>query len=315
MENPKRELNLKAQRARTAFWFLAPMVIALLVVAGWPLARSFWFAFTDTSLNDLGEGVWIGFDNYLVWRTLESGRIIWRGTLVDPVWWAAVKNTLVFATLSVALEAVLGVILALVLNARFPMRGFVRAAVLIPWAIPTIVSARMWAWMFNDQFGLINDVFLRLGLITEKVAWIVDPTLAMTAVILVDVWKTTPFVALLVLAALQMIPRDIYEAARIDGVNPVKVFFRITLPLIRPALIVALIFRLLDALRVFDVVYVLTANAPATKTMSVIARENMIEFDRFAYGSAQSTILFFIVALIAVATIYLGRLKLESEGR
>jgi trehalose/maltose transport system permease protein len=315
MTDLRPELDLRAQRARTAIRFLAPMVLALALVAGWPLARSFWFAFTDTSLSNIDGGQWIGIRNYLSWRTLESGRTIWRGTLVDPVWWAAVRNTLVFAFTSVALEAVLGVIVALVLNARFPLRGLVRAAVLIPWAIPTIVSARMWGWLLNDQFGMVNDLLLRAGVLTQKVAWTVDPGLSMASVILVDVWKTTPFVALLVLAALQMVPRDMYEAARIDGVHPVRVFFRVTLPLIRPALIVALIFRMLDALRVFDVVYVLTANSPSTKTMSIVARENMIDFDRFAYGSAQSTLLFFLVALIAVLTIYLGRLKLEGDAR
>ena len=136
----------------------------------------------------------------------------------------------------------------------------------------------------------------------------------LTAVLIVDIWKTTPFMALLILAGLQMVPRDIYEAARIDGVHPVKVFFRITLPLIRPALMVAIIFRMLDALRIFDLVYVLTPNSSATKTMSVISRENMIDFDKFAYGAAQSTLLFAIIAIFVSLYIWLGRVDL-SGGR
>ncbi len=237
-----------------------------------------------------------------------------RGTLVDPAWWNAVWNTVRFSVVSVLFETVLGLIVALVLNAEFKGRGFVRAAILIPWAIPTIVSAKMWAWMLNDQFGILNDIALNLGLIQQKIAWTASVDTAMYAVLMVDIWKTTPFMALLCLAGLQMVPRDIYEAARIDGIHPVKVFFKITLPLIRPALMVAVIFRLLDALRVFDLIYVLTPNSAATKTMSVISRENLIDFDKFAYGSAQSTLLFAILAIFVSLYIWLGKVDLSGEG-
>ena len=131
--------------------------------------------------------------------------------------------------------------------------------------------------------------------------------------LIVDIWKTTPFMALLCLAGLQMIPRDIYEAAKIDGIHPVKVFFKVTLPLVKPALMVAVIFRLLDALRIFDLIYVLTPNSTATKTMSIISRENLIDFDKFAYGSAQSTLLFLIIALSVILYIWLGKVDLGGE--
>ena len=224
-------------------------------------------------------------------------------------------NTVRFAVVSVALETLLGLMVALVLNSVFPGRGLVRAAILIPWAIPTIVSAKMWSWMLNDQFGIINDLMLQLGLIDQKIAWTASDSTAMFAALLVDVWKTTPFMALLCLAGLQMIPRDIYEAARVDGVPPLRVFFRITLPLVRPALMVAVIFRMLDALRVFDLIYVLTPNSSTTKTMSIIARENLIDFDKFAYGSAQSTLLFSILAVSVALFIWLGKVDLSGEGR
>ena len=308
-------LSLAQQRQRAAFWFLAPMLAALFFVAAWPLIRTIWFSLTDTTLSDLYGGEWIGFDNYLSLRILESGRWIWRGTLVDPAWWNAVWNTVRFAFVSVFFETILGLIVALVLNAEFKGRGFVRAAILIPWAIPTIVSAKMWAWMLNDQFGIINDILLGLGLIDQKIAWTASVDTAMTAVLIVDIWKTTPFMALLILAGLQMVPRDIYEAARLDGVNPVKVFFKVTLPLIRPALAVAIIFRMLDALRIFDLVYVLTPNSAATKTMSVISRENMIDFDKFAYGAAQSTLLFAIIAVFVSLYIWLGKVDLSGESQ
>ncbi len=308
--------ELMKQRLAAARWFLLPMMAALAVVAGWPLLRSIWFSFTDASLTDLYGSEFIGFGNYLRWSVLEStGAVRYRGLLVDPAWWNAVWNTLRFAVVSVSFEAVLGMIVALVLNAEFKGRGIVRAAILIPWAIPTIVSARMWGWMLNDQFGIINDVLLNLGIISQKIAWTASPDTAMTAVLIVDIWKTTPFMALLILAGLQMIPKDIYEAAEIDGVHPIKQFFKITLPLVRPALMVAIIFRLLDALRIFDLIYVLTPNSVATKTMSVLARENLFDFDNFAYGSAMSTLLFLIIALMTILYIWLGRVRFDGGDR
>ena len=308
------EPNLQQQRVRAAFWFLAPMLFALICVAAWPLLRTIYFSFTNTSLTDLYGGEWVGFDNYLSYRELSSGRVVWRGTLVDPAWWNAVWNTVRFSFISVAFETVLGLIVALVLNAEFKGRGIVRAAILVPWAIPTIVSARMWGWMLNDQFGIINDMLLRVGLIDQKIAWTANIDTAMTAVLVVDIWKTTPFMALLCLAGLQMIPRDIYEAAKVDGVHPVKVFFKVTLPLVRPALMVAVIFRILDALRIFDLIYVLTPNSRATKTMSIISRENLIDFDKFAYGSAQSTLLFAIIAIFISLYIWVGKVDLSGDG-
>jgi trehalose/maltose transport system permease protein len=185
------------------------MLVILVLAAGWPLLRTIWFGFTDADLSDLSKFQFVGLENYL---TKEDGK--WVGLLADPEWWRSVSNTIRFAVISVALETVLGMIVALVLNASFPGRGIVRAAVLIPWAVPTIVSAKMWGWMLNDQFGIINHALMGLGLISQPLAWIANPDLAMTSVIMVDVWKTTPFMALLLLAALQMLPSDCYEAAR-----------------------------------------------------------------------------------------------------
>ena len=310
----KIESDLMKSRVAAAMWFLLPMLIALAIVAGWPLLRTIYFSLTNTSLSNLYGGDFVGFKNYFSWTTLKSGRTVFSGLLVDPAWWNAVWNTVRFALLSVTLETVLGMIVALVLNAEFKGRGIVRAAILIPWAIPTIVSAKMWSWMLNDQFGILNDLFLNMGLISQKIAWTATADTAMTAVLIVDIWKTTPFMALLILAGLQMVPKDVYEAAKIDGVHPIKVFFRVTLPLVRPAVMVAVIFRLLDAMRIFDLIYVLTPNSSATKTMSVISRENMIDFDKFAYGAAQSTLLFAILAIFVSLYIWIGKVDLSGEG-
>lgn len=293
---------------RTAWLYLLPMLVVLGLVAGWPLARTIWFGFTNANLTNLEGAHFVGFANYL---TDYQGH--WYGLLVDPAWWRSVGNTLYFAALSVTLETVLGTLMALVLNTAFTGRALVRAAVLIPWAIPTVVSARLWGWLLNDQYGVINHLLLGVGLISQPLAWTAAPDLAMTSVIIADVWKTTPFVALLVLAALQMLPLDCYEAARIDGVHPVKVFFQITLPLIRPALLVAVVFRLLDALRIFDLVYVLTSNSPETMTMSVYVRQQLVDFQEVGYGSAAATLLFFIIALCTALYLTAARVRFDPE--
>jgi trehalose/maltose transport system permease protein len=281
------------------------MLVVLTLVAGWPLARTVWFSFTDADLDSLFDYEFIGFENYLARYDGE-----WLGLLTDPEWWQAVWNTVWFTLVSVSIETVLGLAMALVLHRAFPGRGLVRAIVLIPWAIPTVVSARMWNWMLHDQFGVVNDMLLRLGLIAAPIAWTANADTALWAVVMVDVWKTTPFMALLILAALQMLPGDIYEAAKVDGVHPIRVFFRVTLPLIRPALLVAVIFRALDALRVFDLVYVLTANTADTRSMSVYARQQLIEFQEVGLGSAASTLVFLVIALLT--GIYLVASRVET---
>jgi trehalose/maltose transport system permease protein len=277
------------------------MLAALALVAVWPLVRTVAMSFTDATLSDEAGWKWVGFSNYLALAE-------------DPLWWRSVANTLLFTVVSVAVETVLGLVIALTLNAHLPGRGLLRAAVLIPWAIPTVVSAKMWGWMLNDLYGAVNALLLAVGLINEPWAWLADPVLSMAAVIAVDVWKSTPFMALLTLAALQVIPKDIYEAAHIDGVGPVRAFFAITLPLIWRALLVAVVFRSLDALRVFDVIYVLTGNNVSTMSMSIYARQQLIEFQDAGFGSAAATCLFFIVLVVTAAVLTAGRIDVGSPG-
>jgi trehalose/maltose transport system permease protein len=290
---------LTRARARSAWIFMAPMLIVLALVAGWPLALTIWYGFTDASLSDVSAASLVGLGNYAY-------------LVDDPDWWRAVRNTFVFAGASVALETALGLAIALALNAHVRGRGLLRAAILIPWAIPTVVSAQMWAWMFNDVFGVINHVLLALGVLAAPLAWTASADTALLAIIMVDVWKTTPFMALLLLAGLQMLPQECYESARVDGVHPLKVFFKVTLPLLKPALLVAVIFRALDALRVFDLIYVMTGNSADTMSMSVYARQQLVDFQDVGYGSAAASLLFALIALFAVVYLMLGRFGRED---
>lgn len=293
------ESPVVAQRKRAGLVFILPLIVALAAAAGWPLARTIYFAFTNATLATIETPNFVGIDNFVY-------------LLRDPVWWQAAQNTVAFALVSVGIETVLGLLIAILLNSELRARGLLRAAILVPWAIPTIVSAQLWRWMYNDLYGVVNAVLLSLGVIATPQAWTADPNLALAAVIAVDVWKTTPFMTLLILAALQMVPREFYEAARVDGVGEFRVFWRITLPLIWPALMVAIIFRILDALRVFDVIYVLTANSRETMSMSIYARQYLIEFQDVGLGSAAASLLFAVIALIVAVMATAGRVRLGN---
>ncbi|MBU8900535.1 sugar ABC transporter permease [Corallococcus sp. M34] len=298
MARPRETSLLARQRARAAWVFMLPTLVGMALVAGWPLARTVGFAFTDARLTDLSAARFVGLGSFV-------------SVLEDPDWWTAVGTTVRFAFVSVLLESVLGMGIALVLHRRFAGRGLVRAAVLVPWAVPTVVSAKMWAWMFHDVYGVINAVLMWLGLLAEPLAWTAEPSLAFWAVVMVDVWKATPFMALLLLAALQLLPEDVYEAARLDGAGPVRSFFRITLPLVKGPLMVAALFRLLDALRVFDVFYVLTGGGSETQPMAGYARQWMFEFQELGVGSAAATLLVLLIALLTAVYLVLGRVRLD----
>lgn len=298
---------LSRQRVRSAWLFLSPMLVILVLVALWPLARTIWLSLTDAKIDMMyGPDVkFVGLDNYFgAYGLFFTGKHV-----IDPAWWGAVKNTLVFSFVSVFLETILGLAVALVLNAEFRGRGLVRTAVLVPWAIPTIVSAKMWDWMLQQQYGVVNLILVYLGF--ERIAFTTD--FPMFSVLLADVWKTTPFMALMILAAMQMLPKDCYEAAKVDGIHPVRVFFKVTLPLIKPALMVAVIFRLLDALRVFDVIYIMTGTNEQTISMSGFVREKLIANGYAGEGSAASTVLFLVIAVCTLIYMRLSRTAVDKS--
>ena len=217
--------------------------------------------------------------------------------------------TVKFTVITVSIELVLGLIIALVVNSGFRGRGVMRAVMLVPWAIPTVVAAQMWKWMYDDVFGVVNDSLVRLHVIDRPVAWISEEPLA--AVAAVDIWKTTPFVALLLLAGLQVIPHELYEAADVDGTSKWHQFWRITLPLLVPAILVTLIFRTLDALRVFDVFYVFFGSRVDTQTMAIYNQNTIVAFGDVGYGAAISVAIFLIIGLFVV--IYTTFMRVQQQ--
>jgi trehalose/maltose transport system permease protein len=299
---PRRGNGIARARVRQAWWLMTPALLVLVAVAGWPLLRTGWFSLTDAQLQNLSQWHFVGLDNYI-------GP---SGVLRDPEWWGAVGNTLLFSVVSVLLETLSGLFVALLLDTPSRIRTLLRAAVLVPWAIPTVVSAKMWSWMLNDQFGIVNAALVGLGVIHEPLAFTADAHLVFPTIVFVDVWKTTPFMALLLLAALQTVPRECYEAARVDGVPRWRVFRSITLPLILPGVLVAMVFRSLDALRVFDLIYVMTSNSRVTKSMSVYVREQLIDFQQVGFGSASAMLLFLAIVLFTIGYMAIGRRRMQG---
>jgi len=277
---------------REALLLLAPGGLLLVVVTALPMLLVLWLSFETRSV--FRPPAFAGLDNYL--------RLAY-----DPRFWNALWNTVYFALVSVTLELVLGMAIALLVARAGRVRSLVYGAMLVPWAIPTVASARMWEWMYNAEFGVINS------LLGAQINWLGDPLLALHAAIAMDVWKSTPFVALLLLAGLQSIPPDLYRAAAIDGARAWTTFRRITLPLLVPVILVAIVFRTIDALRVFDAVYVLTGGGPAngTETLSIYAYKALFQTLEFGYGSALAVA---VLAITAAATIIYARL-LRAGGQ
>ena len=306
---PRRGVSIESTRARTALWLLLPTIIVLALVAGYPLIRTIYLAFTDAVLLPAQDQKtsFIGFDNFLF--RADDGSLV--GILTDPSWWEAVWNTVKFSLGSVILETLLGLAFALVINSKIRGRGLLRTAILVPWAIPTVVSAQMWNWMYQDNLGIISEWGRNLGLLTVGQSFLSNTHTSLWALVAVDVWKTTPFMALLLLAGLQGIPSDMYEAADVDGASKVRQFFKLTLPLLSPALLVALIFRTLDALRVFDMPYVVKGYAPDTLTMSMYARQQLIDNGALGAGSAVSLLIFIII--MGFTVIYVTSLRVRFD--
>jgi multiple sugar transport system permease protein len=246
--------------------------------------------------------------------SFENGGSDYSAILGDSDLGNAAVNTVLFSFVSVSIEMALGLLFALLLNESFRGRGAVRAISLIPWALPTAVMAMSWKWIFNDQYGISNDLLARFGLIDQGIAWLGGTGTAFAALVVADVWKTTPFVTLILLAGLQSIPADLYEAISVDGAGRWRRFWWITLPLLRPAMALALVFRLIQALGVFDLVRVMTDGGPAasTRTVALYVQDNVYRYDKVAYGSALTVVFALGVFAIALAAGRLVRGRVRS---
>jgi ABC-type sugar transport system permease subunit len=302
-KNIKKHNFMSSTEARDAWLMMAPALIVLLVVAVYPIIRTFWLSLHEMMLTDPSSGYpYIGFNNYI--NIFKDEKAI-----------EAILFTLKFTATTVSFELIIGYAAALIMNIAFRGKGLVRAAILIPWAIPTSVSALMWKFIYNDQYGLFNDVLYRLGFIHSYKAWLSTSGGSFMALIITDVWKTAPYMALLILAGLQMISEDLYEAAKIDGAGVIKRFFYITLPMAKNTVIVALLFRTLDAFRVFDLIYVMTGGANRTESIAVYSYKNLMKFLDFGYGSALAVLIFIVVFIISLIYMrFLGNKLTDMEG-
>ena len=278
---------------------LTPALVLVALVAIYPLARTIYDSFTNRQfLEGIEPTEYVGLQNY-------------RDLLHDTIFRDSIVVTVKFTVITVAFELVLGLIIALVVNSGFKGRGVMRAMMLVPWAIPTVVAAQMWKWMYDDVFGVVNDGLVDDVQPEEPVAWISQSSTALASVAAVDIWKTTPFVALLLLAGLQVIPNEVYEAADVDGASKWHQFWRITLPLLVPAILVVLIFRTLDALRVFDVFYVFFGSRLDTQTMAIYTQNTIVATGDVGYGAAMSVAIFLIIGIFVV--IYTTFVRVQEQ--
>lgn len=290
-------MTVRADRERRLGWLLtAPAFAVMLAVTAYPMLRAVWLSLFSYRLTDPAGREWVGLGNYAV-------------VLRDPLWWEDVATTVTIAVVTVAVELVLGMGFALVMHRIAFGRRLVRTALLVPYGVVTVVSGFAWRYAFALDTGFVNG-WLGLG----DLAWFGHRGTALLAICAAEIWKTTPFMSLLLLAGLAQVPEELQEAARMDGASPVQRFLRVTLPAMRSALLVAVLFRALDAYRVFDTVFVMTAGAQRTETVSFLAYRQMIGRTALGLGSAVSVLLFLTVVLFAAAFVKLLRLELAPAG-
>ncbi|WP_346290662.1 sugar ABC transporter permease [Sphaerothrix gracilis] len=292
--------KLRAREVRTGWLLALPAILLLLLVYAYPILRAFVLSLYAQNLSTELDTVFIGFDNYV--RMALDGRF-----------WGSIWHTAIFTSVSLVTELILGMCVALALNQAFRGRGAVRTIAILPWALPTALIALAWRWIFNDQYGVWNDMLLNwFHIIDEPVNWLGNPTWAMVSVIAADVWKTTSFIAILLLAGLQSISEDLYEAHAIDGASPWQSFRQITLPLLMPQILIAMLFRFAQAFGIFDLIQVMTEGGPggATEMVSLYIYATVMRYLDFGYGAALVVITFLIlIAVVGLAGLYISRLR------
>jgi multiple sugar transport system permease protein len=273
----------------TRAWLLMlPLLAVMIAVIGWPMIDTIRLSFTDSKLVGT-QGAFVGFDNYA--RMLSSSNFI--RTFMTTLW---------FAAISVAAEMVIGVLAALLLNQEFYGRTVLRALMILPWALPTIVNATLWRLIYNPEYGALNAALTQIGLIEAYRSWLGEPATAMTALIAADCWKNFPLVALIGLAALQAVPREVVSASLVDGANAWNRFRFVILPYLTGPLVVALVLRTIEAFKVFDIIWVMTRGGPAnsTRTLSILVYQEAFSFQRAGSGASLALIVTLMVTVLAV---------------
>lgn len=281
-------LSLRQQDARTAWLLLAPSLLVILGITLWPVISTFILSFFNAPTGINQTRTFVGLGNYLE-------------MLKDQTFWETIWRTIYFTVVSVSLELALGLAIAQLIHSRPWGWQFLRLSLIIPWAVPTIVNGAMWRWIYSADFGALNGLLMQLGLIKHYVPWLTFTSMAMNLVIVADVWHTMPFVALVLQAALATLPEDLNEAAAVDGANAWQRFWQIRVPLLRPAILVALIVRTVDAFRVFDIVYIITAGGPAYSTLTItyLTYLNSFSFGKQGIGAALSFLISAVTILMA----------------
>ena len=268
-----------------AYVFMLPAFLVLASVAFWPLLQVLINSFSDKMLFDSEQVRFVGLSNF--WTIFK-----------DDLFLKSVMHTMIFTVLSVSLETTFGMCLALLMHRPSPLRPFLRAMILIPWAIPTIISTKIWEWMLADVGGVVNYLLIKMGIVDQPVLFVSTPFLALITVVVVDVWKTTPFMALILLGGLQMVSQDSIDAGRLDGISPVRFFFKVVLPQLKGTLLVAISLRIIDAMRVFDMIYGLVGENPSILSIAGYIRQQMFAFQSLGVSSAAATTLLCVVSVV-----------------
>ena len=298
---PKRRLSLRQQDARFAWLLVAPSLLVIFGVTLWPIISTFFLSFfiAPTGLNQ--ARTFVGLGNYI-------------SMLRDQTFWETIGRTLYFTGVSVSLELLLGMAIAQLIHSHPWGWKFLRFSLIIPWAVPTIVDGAMWHWIYSGDFGALNGILMQLGLIKHYVAWLTLPSMALNLVIIADLWHTVPFVALILQAALAAMPEELNEAAMMDGANAIQRFLYVRLPILRPAILVALIVRTVEAFRVFDIVYIITGGGPASKTITItyLTYLNSFSYGKQGIGAALSFLISIVTIILAI--IYIRFLYKPEEN-
>ena len=279
-----------------AFLLLLPSCLIIFGVLLFPMASSFALSFTNLKLTIPDSGQFIWFDNFI-------------SAVQNPLFWSSLGRTGVFTVSTVACEMVIGLAVALLLNTKFKGRGFVRGLILLPWALPYAVNGIMWKWIFDANYGVMNAILSQLGIIDNYQIWLGDPNAAMGIVIMANVWKETPVAVILLLAALQSMSKDLYEAASIDGAGRWRIFRSITLPFLKPMIVTLIVIKVIWALKEFDLIYIITKGGPAdgTNLFSYYIYQNTFQYLNFGYGAALAYILTILALLTSI--LYLKAMK------